>query len=73
MTDFSRIPVRATLQPILFEAHVSDAVLFDFKQLLRLSKIGPQTYENLQEDRRFGVTHEWLTQAKKHWETIYDW
>lgn len=73
MAGFDSIPQHATLKPTRFRASIPDSELREFEQLLRLSKIGPQTYENLQEDRRFGLTHEWITQAKQVWETSYDW
>jgi len=73
MSSYDTIPRRATLQLTKFNAIVTDDELSDFKQLLKLSKIGPKTYENLQEDRRFGVTHAWLSDAKTYWEQKYDW
>lgn len=70
---YDEIPKKATIAPEKFTAHVSDQELDDFKQLLRLSKIGPKTFENLQEDRRFGLSHAWITKAKERWEQGYDW
>lgn len=70
---FDTIPSNATLKPAPFEAHISDEALSDFKQLLKLSKIGPQTYENLKEDRFFGISRKWLADAKQYWETSYDY
>lgn len=71
--SFDSIPSKASLKPSKFTAHVSDHDLNDFKQLLKLSKIGPETYENLKNDRYFGVTRQWLKEAKQHWESSYDW
>lgn len=73
MSAYDRVPRKATLKLDKFNAAVSDEELSDFKQLLKLSKIGPKTYENLQEDRRYGMTHSWLTKAKAQWEGEYDW
>lgn len=70
---FDTVPSNASLKPSKFTAQVSDQDLNDFKQLLKLSKIGPETYENLREDRYFGVNRQWLKEAKQHWETSYDW
>ena len=56
-----------------FNFHVSDQDISEFKQLLHLSKIGPHTFENHQEDRRFGLTHQWLSDAKDYWLNKYDW
>ena len=70
---YDTIPSKATLKPESFTAHVSDQDLSDFKQHLKWSKIGPQTYENLKEDRQFGVSRQWLADSKAYWETKYDW
>ena len=72
---FDTIPSIATLAPKKFTAHVSDQDLSDFKQLLRLSKIGPKTYENQdnKDERYLGIKRQWLVDAKSHWETKYDW
>lgn len=60
-----------------FKAHVSDEDYNDFKQLLKLSKIGPKTYENqitnVKDYTSFGIDRQWLVDAKQHWETKYDW
>jgi microsomal epoxide hydrolase len=71
--SWDKLPAKASLKPKPFEAHVSDEELNDFKQLLKLSKIGPKTYENQRTDRYFGISREWLEKAKAHWETKYDW
>ena len=62
---FDTVPLTATLGAQHFEAHVSDLDLDDFKHLLRLSKIGPKTYENQKVDRYFGISRDWLVGAKK--------
>lgn len=72
-TDYGIVPQAASLRINNFEASVPESELSDFKQLLRLSKVGPKTYENTQRDRRYGMTHQWLTDAKQHWEYVYDW
>lgn len=75
--SFDSLPSKATLTPQLFKAHVSDDDLDAFTQLLKLSKIAPETYENRAADvkdfRHFGISREWLAGAKKHWETQYSW
>jgi microsomal epoxide hydrolase len=71
--DFAKIPSSATLDVKPFKAHVDEEKLQQFKQLLKLSPIGPACYENTNCGRKFGTTREWLTNAKKHWETSYDW
>ncbi|KAH9845569.1 Epoxide hydrolase [Teratosphaeria destructans] len=75
--SFDTIPSKASLKIQPFKAHVSQEELDDFKQLVRLSKIGPKTYENQITDVKdftsFGISRQWMEDAKKHWETKYDW
>ncbi|KAF2470951.1 epoxide hydrolase-like protein [Lindgomyces ingoldianus] len=56
-----------------FTLAISDKDYSEFKQLLQLSKIGPVTWESQQEDRRYGVTHKWVTETKNYWLNQYDW
>jgi hypothetical protein len=70
---YSQIPANATKQPSPFQISIPEAKLTDFKALLKLSKVTPPTYESLQEDRRFGVGHKWITDTKKYWEETFDW
>lgn len=74
---FDSIPSKASLKPEKFTAHVSDLELEGFKLLLRLSRIGPKTFENQVSDVKdfnsWGITREWLEGAKEHWLTKYDW
>jgi microsomal epoxide hydrolase len=56
-----------------FTLNVSDQDLSEWRQLLQLSKLAPETWEGQQQDRRFGVTRQWLSEAKDHWLNKYDW
>lgn len=67
------MPVGAQQEPTPFELRIDDQKLEDFKTLLKLSPVAKQTYENLREDGEFGVTHNWMTDAKKHWQDSFDW
>ena len=73
MGDYKKLPSKAKVKPTPFEAKVSEDKLSEFKQLIKLSPIGPATYENQQEDRKWGMTRKWLSDAKEHWHTKYDW
>lgn len=73
MSGYDKIPSKATLQPTPFTASAPEEKLSEFMQLLKLSKIGPSVFENQQEDRRYGVTRKWLSDAKAHWESEFDW
>jgi hypothetical protein len=75
--SFNTLPSNASLKPQPFKAQVSDQDLSDFKQLLKLSKIGPKTYENQTADVKdfthFGISRDWLSTTKQEWESSYDW
>jgi microsomal epoxide hydrolase len=70
---YSLIPRNAEVKPSKFTLSVSENQLDEFKILLKLSKIGPITYEGVQQDRKYGITHEWLKNAKEYWEKTFDW
>ncbi|KAH3995825.1 hypothetical protein HBH92_066700 [Parastagonospora nodorum] len=56
-----------------FTLNVSDQDLSEWRQLLQLSKLPPTTYENTQTKENFGVTKEWMSNAKDYWLNKYDW
>ncbi|KAK4066313.1 uncharacterized protein Triagg1_8145 [Trichoderma aggressivum f. europaeum] len=60
-------------KPEPFTMHVPEEKLSEFHELLKLSKVGPATWWNRHNDRRFGVSHEWLSQAKEIWLETFDW
>ncbi|KAK3713535.1 hypothetical protein LTR37_008493 [Vermiconidia calcicola] len=74
---FDTIPSRASLKPEPFNAHVPDLQLEGLKFLLRVSPIGPETYENqvanAEDYTSLGISRNWLAEAKDHWIQKYDW
>lgn len=72
MASFSSLPADSKSTPAPFTVSVPEQQLRDFKTLLKLSKIGPKTYENELTDGRFGISRDWLVQAKAEWEN-WDW
>ncbi|KAF2846891.1 epoxide hydrolase-like protein [Plenodomus tracheiphilus IPT5] len=56
-----------------FTLHVSDEDYSSWRQLLQLSKLPPVTWENQQEDGRFGTSHKWLSDTKDYWLNTFDW
>jgi microsomal epoxide hydrolase len=56
-----------------FTVKVAEAELTAFYDLLRLSKLGPRTYENTSANGKFGVTYDWMSKAKEHWQNVFDW
>jgi microsomal epoxide hydrolase len=71
-SNFTSLPVAARSKPALFHVSIPQDQLEELHQLLKLSKIGPKTFETEQRDGRFGVTRDWLIQAKAQWEN-FDW
>ena len=69
---YDGVPQKAKIAPNPFTVAISDSSLSDFKQLLRLSKLAPLTFENDRKDRKYGLTMEWMAAAKARWEE-FDW
>ncbi|KAH7303068.1 Alpha/Beta hydrolase protein [Stachybotrys elegans] len=69
---YTQFPSAALRHGNPFHACVSDTRLEEFRQLLQLSRIGPTTYEGLQDDRKFGISSQWLGELKKDW-MEFDW
>lgn len=58
---------------IPFTVNFPDDQYSQLQQLLRLSRVGPVTWENQHEDGRYGASHQWLVSTKDHWLTKFDW
>lgn len=57
-----------------FELHVEEQQVRDFKQLVRLSPVAKECYENRGEGHNgLGVTRAWMLEAKAYWESEFDW
>lgn len=77
-SGFDTVPSGSKGEIEPFQLHVPDSELADFHTLLRLSKIGPDTWENRTATRDggghyFGITRDWLSNAKDTWLTKFDW
>jgi len=73
---FSTVPAGAQQQPTPFELHVEEQKLQDFKTLLKLSPVAKETYENKQNagsHGQFGISRQWIIDAKKEWMEKFDW
>ncbi|CAI6088126.1 unnamed protein product [Clonostachys chloroleuca] len=70
---FARVPNFVEQAPSAFTLRVSEDSISEFHQLLDLSKVGPPTWEGSQSDRRFGITREWLLNAKSVWLNQFNW
>ena len=70
---FNFIPstVSHKLEP--FKLHGPEPDLARFRELLKLSQVGPKTWENSKLDRRFGITREWVISSREHWLDRFNW
>ncbi|RKK11549.1 hypothetical protein BFJ66_g14711 [Fusarium oxysporum f. sp. cepae] len=56
-----------------FTLRISDEDCSRLRELLRLSRVGPTTWENQHQDGRYGISHQWLTSTKDYWQNEFDW
>ncbi|KAF2136230.1 uncharacterized protein K452DRAFT_237850 [Aplosporella prunicola CBS 121167] len=73
MAAYETLPKTAKSKPTKFEVSIPEEKLQQLKQLVKLSPIAPETYENLHEDRSFGISRSWLQAAKQEWGNNFDW
>jgi microsomal epoxide hydrolase len=73
MPSYDTLPAAVIGQFEKFDVHIPDEKLSQFRVLIKNAPIGPVTWENQQEDRRFGVSRQWLIDAAKTWEESFDW
>lgn len=69
---YAQIPAKALKKPEPFKAAIPDEEIDNLKQLLKLSRLPKPTYESLREDGKFGLSHKWMSEAKRRWEG-FDW
>ena len=71
-SSFSQLPRGAhNIKP--YHVDIADSEIEDLKTLLSASKVADSTYESLQEDGKYGVTSEWIKEAKEYWLNQFDW
>lgn len=74
MSSFKSVsPPNATIKVTPFKVAIPDEALEELQTLLKYSKLGPVTYESVQQDRKYGVTHDWLRNAKDTWQNKFNW
>ena len=61
-----------TMKAEPFTVRIPKTELGELRRLISCGKISAPTYESLQEDRRFGITHKWLEAARQAW-LEFDW
>lgn len=72
---FGKLPANAASEIQAYELHVPDADIKQMQDLLRLSPVGAPIYENSlpNGDSKLGLRRDWLIEAKRVWETEFDW
>ena len=70
---FGKLPSTARITPAPFKMLVPQEQIDELKSLVQLSKTAPPTYESQQQDRRFGITSQWLNSMKQRWTKDFDW
>ncbi|RBR26365.1 uncharacterized protein FIESC28_00865 [Fusarium coffeatum] len=69
---YAKIPSGAQVQPKPYHVSIEDEKVEELKLLVKLGKIAPPTYESTQKEHNYGITHQWLTDAKAAW-MKFDW
>ena len=72
---FGKLPSKAASSIEAYDLHFPDADIKYMQDLLRLSHIADPVYENSlpDGDRHLGLRHDWLLEAKRVWETDFNW
>ena len=73
MSNYGEVPKRTSLAVSNFDVAIPQDQIQDFLHLIRASRLGPQTYENTGANGRYGLTYEWMSEAKAYWENEFDW
>jgi microsomal epoxide hydrolase len=71
-SSYTKLPAGVKVKPQPFKVNIAEEKLSEMRQLVKLSKLPPPTYESTQEDGRYGVTTQWLKEAKDAW-LDFDW
>ena len=73
MAPYTKLPSKAKVKPTPFKANISDSKLKQMLDLIKLSPIGIDTYENNDTSRTWGMNRKWLSEAKDRWAAGFDW
>ena len=73
--SFDRLPPDATEGIEAYNLHVPESDIKHMQDLLKLSPVAEPIYENSlpDEDRHLGLRRDWLVEAKRVWETEFQW
>jgi microsomal epoxide hydrolase len=64
--SYSTLPPNALKIPSQLTVSIPDDQIADFQTLLKLSKIPAPTYKSTQADAKYGITGDWITEAKEY-------
>lgn len=56
-----------------FTVNIPPKDIYDTRQMLSFSRIGPLTYESSHNDTNYGISGDWLSGAKNEWLNKFDW
>ncbi|KAF4832844.1 putative epoxide hydrolase [Colletotrichum tropicale] len=73
MSDYAQPPHTPTLETSPFRLSTPPEELQELRDLVRLSKLGPRTYENSSAGGKYGVEYAWMAEAKERWAEGFDW
>lgn len=70
---FGTLPPNVQITPKDFAVAFPRTELDDLRSLIAASRVGPETFEGLQQDRKYGITTQWLRDAKTSWVEDFNW
>ena len=70
---FGVLPSTARIKPEEFTVSFPQPELDDLRSLIAASRVGPDTFEGFQQDRKYGVSAQWLRDAKTSWLEDFNW
>ena len=70
---FGVLPSTARTTPEDFIVAFPQTELDDLRALIAASRVGSETFEGLQQDRKYGITTQWLRDAKRSWLEDFNW
>jgi microsomal epoxide hydrolase len=74
MTMFATPPKGSVdLSSYTFKVEVPDKAIQDLKTLLDISPLPPVTYEGSLQNRKYGVTRDWLVETRDYWRHKFEW
>lgn len=72
--SFATLPQSAKKDLIVsFTVNIPQSRVDEMKALVRASRFPPATYETTESSSDFGITQQWMSQAREQWLTAFDW